>query len=87
MSPDPNLDQMWVAVAPDETRASIEAAIQDVDCEPALVSFAWGSDRTDGRAVLVKAGTLLLWAFDPYDGARLDAALYGSEVGCRLGDD
>jgi hypothetical protein len=38
------------------------------------------------RAVLLKAGPVSLWVLDPYVGARLEWALYGSEVGCRLGD-
>jgi hypothetical protein len=86
MCPDPTVDEMWVAVAPDTVRAALETAISDVDCTPARISFAW--DRDAGEApVVVKAGSLLLWAFDPYDGARLDRAVFGSEVGCRLGDD
>jgi hypothetical protein len=36
--------------------------------------------------VLVKAGPVSLWILDPYEGARVEWALYGSEVGCRLGD-
>jgi hypothetical protein len=36
--------------------------------------------------VLVKAGPVSLWILDPYEGARVEWALYGSEIGCRLGD-
>jgi hypothetical protein len=88
---DLNQDEIWVVVAPENVRASIEAAYRLVDraLAPALVPFALaGPARAENqRPALVKAGPFLLWPFDPYEDARLDRAVYGSEIGCRLGDD
>lgn len=78
-------------VAPADVQAAIAAAYRDLDQVPAPVPISIARASHDGSkhepAVLVKAGPLLLWALDPYEAARVEWALYGSEPGSRLGDD